>query len=1100
MKKSIFIIFGLFSFLCSQVKLPQFQNNSIRVYFDESIDINEVNKSKSKSGIKDVDDFLHTFGDFKITQWLPKASEKDKVDDVLLNRFYDIKFEKDSFDLEIIKNGLEAKSSIKVAEYIPRHIFEYKPNDPFLRNQWHLKNIKAEEAWSLWNTGSGEVPGDCTIVVSIVDSGCQWDHPDLVDNLWNNLKEDADGDGHTIELINGKWELDPGDLNDIDDDGNGYIDDLIGWDISGTTSGNDPDNNPMAPPEPGSTNGNVHGTHVAGIVAASTDNGLGISSIGFSIKHMPVKVQYDENPSDSTFEGGGSQGVLYSAKAGANIINLSWGSGGRSSSEQALYKNIRENYGSIVVAAAGNSNSDEFHYPSAYSSVIAVASSNSNDKKSGFSNYGKWVDIIAPGSGILSTVYNENYESWSGTSMASPLVAGALGLIWSYYPNESAERIEQMLFKGADDIYEKNQNYNGELGSGRLNVFRSIASGTLPQLKVASYSVQAEDDDDEILNPGEVGFLRVVLENEDDWADASDIYAKISTDHWAVTLLDSEAVFPNIKSGNSGVNVVDRFKFQIDENMIPEQIPFYMTISASGSGTAKYFETINFFVKVTLDQIGFPVSFEKPIRTSPTIIDIDGDKEKELIFGSDDKNLYVLDSRGKIKWIFEAGRNIRSTPAFGDVDGNDSIDLVFGSMDNFLYILDNKGSIITSYESDGMIISSPSLSDLDYDGDLEIIFPIFEKKLYVIHHDGTDFGNFPIPLEGSLFSGTAIGDIDRDGGLDIVLGTWENKIYVFTVDGAIPSGFPFETGGKISTDPALADLTGDGKLEIIFGSDDENLYIIDWKGKLISNYYVGDKIQSSPIIDDLDNNGELEIIFGANNGNLYAVNFREGALIDLSGWPIALGSTPIKGSPVSFDLNNNGIAEVIASASEGLLFAVEFDGSIAPNFPVNNFGSNELSFSVDDIDGDGDAEIATVSSTKLALIDVKTQYGLGQYWFMYRGGYYRTGMMDKMMLPIGKEIINIPEDFSVSNNFPNPFNPRTSFRISLPSSEYVNINIYDLTGKLISTLYEKEMVGGVHLLDWNGKLATGNIAPAGVYLLSVKAGKNHSVRKITLLK
>ena len=118
------------------------------------------------------------------------------------------------------------------------------------------RNIKAEEAWGLWNIGSGDVPGDSTIVVSIVDSGCQWDHPDLVQNLWNNLKEDADGDGHTIELINGSWELDPGDLNGIDDDENGYIDDLIGWDVSGTTSGNDPDNNPMAPPEPGSTNGN----------------------------------------------------------------------------------------------------------------------------------------------------------------------------------------------------------------------------------------------------------------------------------------------------------------------------------------------------------------------------------------------------------------------------------------------------------------------------------------------------------------------------------------------------------------------------------------------------------------------------------------------------------------------------------------------------------------------------------------------------------------------------------------------------------------------------------------------------------------------------
>ena len=166
-------------------------------------------------------------------------------------------------------------------------------------------------------------------------------------------------------------------------------------------------------------------------------------------------------------------------------------------------------------------------------------------------------------------------------------------------------------------------------------------------------------------------------------------------------------------------------------------------------------------------------------------------------------------------------------------------------------------------------------------------------------------------------------------------------------------------------------------LEIIFGSDDKNLYVIDWEGNLLSNYFAGGKIQSSPIVDDLDNNGILEIVFGSNNGNLYAVNFKENSLIDLPGWPIELGSSPIKSSPVSFDLNNNGIAEVISSSSEGILFAVEFDGRITPNFPVNNFGSNESSFSIDDIDGDGDPEIAGVSSTKLAVIDVKTQYGLG---------------------------------------------------------------------------------------------------------------------------
>lgn len=1100
MRQSIIVIFSCLSMLVSQPRGPQYLKNTIRVYFMEGIETEGITQLGSKSGIDEIDNLLERYGGYTISQWLPEATEKDRVDDILLSRFYDIKFDNESIDLKMIRDQLSSQPSIKIAEYVPLFRFDYKPNDPLYRNQWYLQTIDAEQAWDLWNIQNGAVPGNSTIVVSIVDSGCQWDHPDLIDNLWNNLGEDADNDGHTIELIDGKWQLDSGDLNDLDDDGNGYIDDLIGWDVSGTTSGNDPDNNPMAPPKPGPNDGHVHGTHVAGVVGATADNGKGIASVGFSISHMPVKVQYDENPSDSTFDGGGSNGVLYSAKAGANIINLSWGHGGASTSERALYKNIRNNYGAIVVAAAGNESSDEPYYPAAYSTVVAVAASNSSDKKSGFSNYGSWVDIIAPGSGILSTVYDGDYEAWSGTSMAAPLVAGALGLIWSFYPNESVDRIEEMLLRGTDDIYDNNSNYDEKLGTGRLNVYRAIASGTLPQLKVASYSVQTIDDDDEVLNPGEAGLLRVVLQNEEGWANASNITAKLYTDHWAVTIIDSEAVFPDISSGSSGVNVTDRFKFEIDETMVPEDIQFSMIIRASGSGVISYYEKIDFFVNVSLDQAGFPFVTENTIRTAPTIIDIDDDGIQELVVGSDDKNLYVLDAEGEIKWKFQAGRNIRSTPAIGDVDNDGSLELVFGSMDNILYVLNNDGSPKSKYEASGMIVSAPTLSDLDYDGDLEIIFPVFENKLHVIHHDGSNFGSFPLSLEGSVFSGCAVGDVDGNGQLDIVVGTWDSRVYLFTSDGAMPSNFPYRTGEKVSTEPALADLDGDGMLEIIIGSDDNILHVINWEGKQLAAYSAGGHIRSSPMVDDLDSDGMLEIIFGANDRKLYAVRYHESQLTDLSGWPVDLGSTPVKSSPVSFDLNNDGVAEVVASVSEGLLFAVQLDGSIVPNFPVNIYGSTETSFGIGDLDGDGDPEISTGASTKLAVIDVKTQAGSSGHWDMYRGGPYRTGMIHKTALSTLKEFPHIPELFSVSENYPNPFNPSTTVRMSLPSSEFVSVRIYDVSGRLVKNLSHKEMQSGVHFLNWDGTKISGIPASSGIYIFSVQAGEYRKVQKMSLLK
>lgn len=1100
MKRLLFMVLGSTVLGIAQPRGPIYREDVMRVYFDESVDIEGWDYAVQRTGISGIDGVLARHGPARITQWLPQATEKDRDGDILLSRYYDITFEGD-VDLAVVRDELASQPAIKSAEFIPVYHFHYTPNDPRYNSQWYLRKIQAPEAWDMWDIGGGDLPGDPEIVVGVVDSGCKWDHPDLIDNLWQNLDEDADGDGHTIEQIDGEWQLDPGDLNGVDDDEDGYVDDLIGWDISGTTSGNDPDNNPMAPADPGPTGGHVHGTHVAGIVAATTDNDIGMASVGWSIKHMPVKIQYDENPSDSTFGGGGSNGVLYSAKAGAHIINLSWGHYGRSSSEQRLYNSIRNNYGTIVVASAGNESTDDPHYPAAYNNVLSVASSTSRDRKSGFSNYGSWIDITAPGSGILSTVYDGKYASWSGTSMASPLVAGALGLIWSYYPDESVDKIEEMLLRGTDNIDENNSSYIGKLGSGRLNVYRAIASGSLPQLSVSSYSVQPVNDDDGVLNPGEMAKLRVVLENEEGWADASNVTAVLATDHWAVTMIDSEAVFADIAAGNSGVNVTDRFQFQVDVSMTPDEIPFSMAITAEGTGNNIYKDTKEFMVSVSLNQTGFPFVADNIIKTSPTIIDLDGDGDEEVIFGSDDNGLYVLTADGDLRWSFEAGRSIRSTPAVGDVDSDGGLEVVFGSMDQRLYVLNHEGEKEAVYDAKGMIVSPPALADLDGNGDLEIIFTVFEKHIHAIHHDGSDYSPFPIPIDEAIFSSPAVGDVDQDGQLDIVFGTWSDHVYLVTADGAIPAGFPYTTGNKVSTDPALADLNGDGTLEIVVGADDDKLHIIDWEGNSVGTFETGGQIQSSPMVDDLDGDGVHEIAFGSNDGKLYGLQLSGGQLNLLDGWPVDLGATTtLKSSPVAFDLDNNGVAEVIASLSDGTLFAVTLDGNLVPNFPIDLTGSVEGSFTVGDLDGDSDPEIAVGASTHLFVTDVKTRAGGGEHWRMYRGGPFRTGMVFDPALAVDGAQSVLPLRFSVSDNFPNPFNPSTAVELKLPETRFVKAIVYDLMGREVKRMALGKMTGGVHTLMWDGTNLRNRPVSAGIYLLSVRAGDDHSVRKMTLLK
>lgn len=239
------------------------------------------------------------------------------------------------------------------------------PNDSFYGNQWALPKVNAPSAWD-FTTGSASV------IIAIIDTGVQLDHPDLQSKLV------------------GGWNFVAGNNNPNDDNG--------------------------------------HGTHCAGIAAAATNNAQGIAGLGWDCRIMPIKVL---NSSGSGTYADVAAGMTYAVNNGAKVLSLSLaGSAPSSTLENAV--NYAWNNGAVVVAAAGNNNSTTPEYPAWYANCIAVASSTTNDSRSSFSNYGSWVDVAAPGSSILSTYNNSGYATISGTSMAAPLVAGLAGLLWSY--------------------------------------------------------------------------------------------------------------------------------------------------------------------------------------------------------------------------------------------------------------------------------------------------------------------------------------------------------------------------------------------------------------------------------------------------------------------------------------------------------------------------------------------------------------------------------------------------------------------------------------------------------------------------------------------
>lgn len=336
------------------------------------------------------------------------------------------------------------------------------PNDPDFSRQWGLQNnaqpgadVHASDAWEL-STGSEAV------TVAIIDGGVDWRHPDLAENIWQNAGEDLDGDG-VLVFLNGQWQFDPDDQNGIDDDGNGFPDDFIGWDFANN------DNNPY------DDSPNGHGTHVAGILGARTNNGTGISGVSWHSRIMPLKFL---NQDSKGYVSDAVAAIDYALRMGAQVSNNSWGGYGYS---QALYEALNRTHEAAhaFVAAAGNNrgNNDERPlYPASYDfdNLISVAASDQEDQLAAFSNYGpNSVDLAAPGVDIYSTLPGGRYGSLSGTSMAAPFVSGTLALMLAQGPEDRMDdHIGNLLFS-----VDQPEAFHGKItSSGRLNAFRALSA------------------------------------------------------------------------------------------------------------------------------------------------------------------------------------------------------------------------------------------------------------------------------------------------------------------------------------------------------------------------------------------------------------------------------------------------------------------------------------------------------------------------------------------------------------------------------------------------------------------------------------------------
>jgi len=801
----------------------------------------------------------------------------------------------------------------------PNYISEFFfiPDDTNYTDQWSHQMIDSEVAWDIER-------GSTDVIIAIVDSGVMYNHPDLMDNIWVNSGEIAG--------------------NGIDDDDNGYIDDVNGYDFTGPE-----DNDPMD--EFG------HGTHCAGISAAVSDNALGVAGLCHGCRIMPVRAgSYWLTDEDI------AQSIYYATDNGADIISMSFGSSQASNLVREAIDYAFSN-GVVLIAAAGNSGSVSFHYPAAYSNVLSVAATNDNDLRSGFSSYGDWVDVAAPGEDILSTSLSSGsisdpsgYVSISGTSMAAPLVSGLAGLLLSDDASLSNAEVYSTIVGTSENM----GNYS--ITGGRINAYSAFTSGLTELMKLDDYTfVELTGDFDGQIEPGETAGLVVNIHNIGSIADNVNL---ILTSSESCLIIENPSIsLGSLSYWENKNNSNELFRISLSESC-PERSMLPLQLDVTGTSFDQEFDLD---MPVSLYVPGWPVESGYTWGSHPIIADIDNDGDKNIIFQTD-YDLFVFNSDGSPLTGWPILYGSWNSPAVGNMDNDPELEIVASRVFSEIHIFDTDGSLIRmidlkSYNTccGGQI----SLADIDNDGELEILMGVQEYGIFALNADGTNVPGWPIELPNeihSYYSYPVAGDINNDGQIEVVFSDYHANVYMADSGGQIKSGWPVRISSSnfsLVNPAALADIDNDGNLEILVGAMDPynaQLHVLEYDGSEAAGAWP--EKGNFPIVGDLNHDGMLEII-AIDRSNLRAYDAIGNQLFS-----VYLENTMFW-DPSLADIDDDPEIEIIARTNANKIFAYDPDGTPVPGFPitvrkelVGDWGA-ECSVAIDDIDNDGMLDLIT---------------------------------------------------------------------------------------------------------------------------------------------
>ena len=612
-------------------------------------------------------------------------------------------------------------------------------------------------------------------------------------------------------------------------------------------------------------------------------------------------------------------------------------------------------------------------------------------------------------------------------------------------------------------------------------------------------NISNDTDGDNVLNPGEEATLNFVIENTSTDGFAYAVNAHLENNEFFEVL--SEDVFIEELHGNQ-ISPIMSFDIRVNNGVsigtIQANLNITATVYQESVGDFSYDDTLTYDIDISINQAGFPFDTVDQVFCSPTVIDLDGDGDNEIIFGDNSGMFYFLNHDLTMYNSYNMGDEIWGAAAIDDLTGDGNLEVAITCKSGVFYIFDYLGNLIYEYDEEAFLTGAPAIGVVDipdyYDNlnDIKsVCYPIFDNSQggvrCILRHDNTWINDIAYHQIGDrVQKGVAIYDINNDGSDEIVFGTDDDELHIFSFADGLTT--IFEVEDKIRSAPIIIEFNDDEFL-IVTGGKDDKLYA--FKPNIGEHFiYETSGDVHSPSVFEHNQYGPV-IVFGSDDGYLYMIDTNGN---DINGWPKYLEGQ-IEGSPVMADLDGDDLIDIVIGQSEGKLYAFNENGNPLPDFPITIEFPYTSTPVIADLDNDGDLEILLGGSDGLYGYDFGNQNGsTNNLWSMYRANHKRNGVF-KSTSNLSADLINIPDQFAINYVYPNPFNPITSINIDVPNSNKFILSVYDIKGSLIHEIFNGTKPVGSYQFNWDASLYS-----SGLYLVRISSGNFHNSYKIMLIK